>query len=48
MELTKLPNVGPVLAEQLRKVGLETPEALRAAGTQEAFIRIRTQVDGGA
>ena len=27
MELTDLPNIGPVLAENLRKIGVETPEA---------------------
>ena len=32
MTLTDLPNVGPKLAENLRRVGLETPEAFRAAG----------------
>jgi len=45
MELTDLPNVGPKLAENLRRVGLETPEAFRAAGAEEAFLRIRAQVD---
>jgi len=45
MTLTDLPNVGPKLAENLRRVGLETPEAFRAAGAREAFLRIRTQVD---
>lgn len=45
MTLTDLPNVGPKLAENLRRVGLETPEDLRAAGAREAFLRIRAQVD---
>lgn len=45
MTLTDLPNVGPKLAENLRRVGLETPEDLRAAGGREAFLRIRAQVD---
>lgn len=48
MELTELPNIGPVLAENLKKVGIETPEKLRKAGTYDAFMRIRTQVDSGA
>lgn len=48
MGLQDLPNVGPVLAENLQKVGIETPEALRQAGEYEAFLRIRTQVDSGA
>ena len=48
MELTDLPNIGPVLAENLRKIGVETPEALREVGAAEAFLRIRRSVDGGA
>lgn len=48
MELTELPNIGPVLAGNLRKVGIETPEELRKAGTYDAFMRIRMQVDSGA
>ena len=48
MTLTDLPNVGPKLAENLRRVGLETPEAFRVAGTEEAFLRIRAQVDANA
>ena len=27
--LTDLPNIGPVLAANLRKIGVETPEQLR-------------------
>lgn len=46
--LTSLPNIGPVLAEHLRQVGIETPEQLRAVGSQEALLRIRAQVDPGA
>lgn len=45
MTLTDLPNVGPKLAENLRRAGLETPEDFRAAGAGEAFLRIRTQID---
>ena len=30
MELTELPNIGPVLACNLRQVGITTPEELRA------------------
>lgn len=48
MSLTDLPNVGPKLAENLRRVGLETPEDFRAAGAREAFLRIRAQVDPAA
>ena len=45
MTLTGLPNVGPKLAENLRRVGLETPEDFRAVGAREACLRIRAQVD---
>lgn len=48
MSLTDLPNVGPKLAENLRRVGLETPEDFRAAGAREAFLRIRARVDPAA
>lgn len=48
MELIDLPNIGPVLAEELKKTGVETPEALRQLGAEEAWLRVRLQVDGGA
>ena len=48
MELTELPNVGPVLAHNLQAVGIETPEGLRKIGAEEAWLRIRLQVDDGA
>lgn len=48
MKLTDLPNIGPVLAENLRAVGIDTPEALREAGAREAFLRIRARWDPAA
>ena len=45
MTLTDLPNVGPKLAENLRRAGLETPEDFRAAGAREVLLRIRAQAD---
>lgn len=45
MELTDLPNIGPVLAENLKKIGIETPEALRKGGAERAWLAIRKQVD---
>ena len=48
MRLEDLPNLSPVLAGNLRRVGLDTPEKFRAAGAREAFLRIRDQVDPGA
>jgi len=47
-ELSTLPNVGKVLESNLLRIGIETPEQLTEAGAEEAFIRIRTQVDPGA
>ena len=47
-ELSKLPNVGKVLEKNLAQAGITTPEELRAAGTREAFIRIRAAADPGA
>ena len=44
--LSDLPNVGSVLLEQLKKIGVETPEALRAAGAHEVFSRIRANDPG--
>ena len=46
--LTGLPNIGPKLAENLEKIGVTTPEQFRALGAEEAFIRIRAQVDPAA
>ena len=45
MELMDLPNIGPVLAENLRRVDITSAEELWAVGAQEAFLRIRAQVD---
>ena len=39
-ELEKLPNIGAVVAGQLRQVGIDTPEQLRAAGARDAWLRI--------
>ena len=46
--LTGLPNIGPKLTENLEKIGVTTPEQFRALGAEEAFIRIRAQVDPAA
>ncbi len=46
--LSKLPNVGRVLEENLMAVGIETPEQLAEVGAKEAFLRIRLQRDPGA
>jgi DNA transformation protein len=46
--LRDMPNVGKVLEKNLIDVGIDTPEALRASGAREAFLRIRAQADPGA
>lgn len=43
--LTDLPNIGPVLAANLERVGVESPEQLRSMGAETAFLKIRTEVD---
>lgn len=46
--LSSMPNVGKVLEDNLLQVGINTPEQLREIGAEEAFTRIRVQVDSGA
>lgn len=43
--LTDLPNIGPVLAGNLEKIGVAGADQLRELGAEEAFVRIRAQVD---
>lgn len=37
--LTRLPNLGPVLAEHLHRIGVDTPEPLRGMGSRAAGYR---------
>jgi DNA transformation protein len=46
--LSDLPNVGKILEDKLQRINIETPEQLRRIGAEEAFIRIRMEVDPGA
>ncbi|MBC8504918.1 MAG: TfoX/Sxy family protein [Chloroflexi bacterium] len=39
-DLTKLPNIGPVLAEKLNQIGVQTYDDLAEMGSVEALIRI--------
>ncbi|MHB1314820.1 MAG: TfoX/Sxy family protein [Christensenellales bacterium] len=39
--MTQLPNIGPKLEEQLAQVGITTPGELKAAGSREAWLRIK-------
>ena len=43
--LTDLPNIGPKLAENLQKIGVTTLKQFQTLGAEEAFLRIRAQVD---
>lgn len=43
--LTDLPNIGPKLEDNLKRIGVTDPEELRAMGAEEAFLRIRAQAD---
>jgi len=36
-----MPNIGPALEDLLKRAEVETPEALRAIGSREAWLRIR-------
>ena len=45
--LAELPNIGPVLEKQLQDVGITTVQALRDAGTEDAWLRIQ-QIDRSA
>ena len=47
-KLIDLPNIGPVLAGNLEKAGIEAPDRLRELGAEDAFLRIRAQVDASA
>ena len=46
-ELSKLPNIGKVIEEQLNAVGINTVEELKAAGSMEAWLKIQ-QIDSSA
>lgn len=40
--LTSLPNIGKVLEERLKEVGIEAAEDLKSVGSENAFIRLQT------
>lgn len=42
-ELSKLPNIGATLEEKLNSVGITTYEELKAAGSRESFLRIKSE-----
>ncbi len=41
-DLAGMPNIGRTLAEKLITVGISTPAELKNAGSENAFIRIKT------
>ncbi|MCL2483305.1 MAG: TfoX/Sxy family protein [Propionibacteriaceae bacterium] len=46
--LTGLPEIGPVLARHLIAIGITDADQLRQAGAEEAFLRIRADLDPDA
>lgn len=47
-KLTDLPNIGTVLANHLKRIGIESPEQFQAVGAERAFLEIRARVDSTA
>lgn len=39
--LTELPNIGPIVAQQLNAVGIFTKDDLASVGSEEAWLRIQ-------
>lgn len=46
-ELSKLPNIGKVVEEQLNQVGIYNEEDLKTVGAEQAWLRIK-QIDESA
>lgn len=46
-ELSKLPNIGKTVEEQLIPLGIRTPEALRKIGAKAAWLKIQ-EIDPSA
>lgn len=40
--LTKLPNIGKILAEKLKMIGIKTAQDLKMLGSENAIIKIAT------
>lgn len=41
-ELSKLPNIGKTVEEQLNQVGIMTEEELKSVGAKQAWLKIQT------
>lgn len=46
-ELSKLPNIGQAVEEQLQQVGITTVDELKRVGAKDAWLRIQ-QIDESA
>ncbi len=46
-ELSKLPNIGNIIEEQLNSVGIETVDQLKEIGSKQAWLKIRS-IDNSA
>lgn len=46
-EMSKLPNIGPVVEEQLAQVGITTYEKLKETGSRQAWLKIQS-IDSSA
>lgn len=44
-ELSKLPNIGKTLEEQLEAVGISTDEQLKEIGSKQAWLKIKAVDD---
>lgn len=44
-ELSKLPNIGNIVEEQLNQVGIETYEQLKEVGSRQAWLKIKMMDD---
>lgn len=44
MDVGDMPNIGDVLAERLRKVGITTDTQLKTLGDAAAFLRLRADL----
>ena len=43
--LTKLPNIGPKMADTLMKIGITTPDEFLARDPYEVFLELKKKVD---
>ncbi|GHW02719.1 hypothetical protein AGMMS50249_5050 [candidate division SR1 bacterium] len=43
--LTTLPNIGPVIADKLIKIGITTPDQFLSRDPYEIFYQLKTKID---